>query len=196
MPESYSYQPLKYTVSIRVLDLQPASNFDAPIVIQLQERDLIARHSPRIPRRGTYEALSYVWGSKIGNKPVYCDGKSILVTENCEAALRRLRRRYRPRRLWIDALCIDQSNTRERSSQVSLMEEVYRNASQVIVWAGEHADAGGYKGQVLTQAINVLSSLSIDGHVKMTYIWMPPTSALRRKCAGESQKPFSTKEHV
>ena len=39
--------------------------------------------------------------------------------------------------IWIDAICIDQGNLNERSSQVSLMGDIYFTAVKVIVWLGE-----------------------------------------------------------
>jgi hypothetical protein len=38
--------------------------------------------------------------------------------------------------LWIDALCIDQSNILERNHQVQQMGEIYSHAQQVIAWIG------------------------------------------------------------
>jgi hypothetical protein len=56
------------------------------------------------------------------------------VTPNCLSALRALRHRSRPRKLWIDAICIDQTSTAERNQQVPLMAEIYGKAGQVLVW--------------------------------------------------------------
>lgn len=38
--------------------------------------------------------------------------------------------------LWVDAICIDQLNVEERSSQVALMRSIYSNASQTAVLFG------------------------------------------------------------
>lgn len=38
--------------------------------------------------------------------------------------------------LWIDAICIDQANVRERGDQVGLMCSVYTRAKKVTVWLG------------------------------------------------------------
>jgi hypothetical protein len=42
--------------------------------------------------------------------------------------------------MWIDAVCIDQDNLRERAAQVQFMAMIYAHASCVIVWLGEEAD--------------------------------------------------------
>ena len=38
--------------------------------------------------------------------------------------------------MWVDAICIDQDNLKERSSQVSMMDSIYSGADKVIVWLG------------------------------------------------------------
>jgi hypothetical protein len=53
--------------------------------------------------------------------------------KNCEAALRRLRLPSAPRQLWVDAICIDQTNIEERNHQVGMMDLIFRLASTVHV---------------------------------------------------------------
>ena len=50
--------------------------------------------------------------------------------------MRALRYPDRTRTLWVDAICIDQSNDQERSSQVKHMSLIYKLAQRVIVWLG------------------------------------------------------------
>lgn len=63
------------------------------------------------------------------------------MTRKLHLALKRLRHggsgKYRC--LWIDSLCIDQSNGIERNHQVSHMGRIYRNAQRVLVWLGVHS---------------------------------------------------------
>ena len=59
------------------------------------------------------------------------------VAANLEVALRYLRHKYVERILWIDAICIDQSNIEERNRQVPLMKAIYSNAEAVRVWLGD-----------------------------------------------------------
>lgn len=42
--------------------------------------------------------------------------------------------------IWIDAVCINQSNNDEKSEQVAKMGEVFKNAIQVFACVGEHKD--------------------------------------------------------
>ena len=91
----------------------------------------------------TYEALSYVWGSPAYPVPILVGPTrehTISVTQNLAIALRHLRAVNEFRTLWVDAVCIDQSDLKERSYQVTLMSDIYQKASQVIVWLGPEDD--------------------------------------------------------
>ena len=88
--------------------------------------------SKNLDKPYSYEALSYVWGSPSMTEPLGCDGKSIYITPKLRDALQRLRLVDRHRALWVDQICIKQSDKDERSSQVALMDRIYRMAKQVI----------------------------------------------------------------
>lgn len=47
---------------------------------------------------------------------------------------------YRPLPLWVDAICINQDDEDERTSQILLMGEIYSIAHQVIVWLGDYEE--------------------------------------------------------
>ncbi|KAK5164286.1 uncharacterized protein LTR77_009980 [Saxophila tyrrhenica] len=46
------------------------------------------------------------------------------------------------RRLWVDAVCINQEDLDERSIQVSSMSRVFANAGRIVVWLGEDSEMG------------------------------------------------------
>jgi len=83
-----------------------------------------------------YDALSYVWGSSEKPSTVTVDGKTLGVTKNLHSALQHLRSANMDRTLWVDAICIDQDNKRERGHQVQQMGKIYRQAEEVVVWLG------------------------------------------------------------
>jgi hypothetical protein len=87
----------------------------------------------------------------VGNIPVSCHGQELLITENCVAALRRIRSKFRKCILWIDSICIDQSSTEERNHQVALMGDVYSMASEVIIWLGEKTPYSDFAMSFLTR---------------------------------------------
>ena len=124
------YTPLNaLTSEIRVLVIHPAVEPHFPLLCTLQPVSLT--HDPK------YEALSYTWGSPGKICEVLLNGKSFSVQENAEAALRRLRRTDESRTVWIDAICINQTDQAEKEGQLVLMREIYEQAEQVCVWLGE-----------------------------------------------------------
>jgi hypothetical protein len=127
---SYEYRPLEIGGHIRLLRLAPGDEL-ATIKISLLYTNL-DQHPP-------YEALSYTWGDPKDTTLISCDedGATLAVTRNCSAALRRLRSQANERTLWIDAICIDQSNMTECSQQVRLMSDIYTKAERVLAYLGE-----------------------------------------------------------
>ena len=84
-----------------------------------------------------YDALSYVWGETTEGRFVIVEGIQTEVTDNLWQALDGLRDLNKERILWVDALCINQSDDRERSDQVAHMNAIYTSASTVEIWLGE-----------------------------------------------------------
>ena len=58
------------------------------------------------------------------------------MTDNLWLALWHLRLPDRKRIIWIDAICIDQSNIKERNRVVLRMKDIYERADEVIAWLG------------------------------------------------------------
>ncbi|KAG4295202.1 hypothetical protein FPRO06_01786 [Fusarium proliferatum] len=84
----------------------------------------------------TYEALSYSWGRQTTLHEIVVNGKVLSITESLHEALYHLRNPDEDRMLWVDALCIDQNNIKERGHQVNRMGEIYKKADRVIIWLG------------------------------------------------------------
>lgn len=109
----------------------------------------------------SYEALSYVWGAIERQKySITLNGVPFWVSRSLHQVILRLRRRDGPRVVWIDALCIDQSNLSERGSQVLLMRQIYSSATRVIVWLGDHEPWGLGKVCTTSQAREYRSDTS------------------------------------
>lgn len=98
----------------------------------------ITLHNFALDEAPEYDALSYTWGNETdGQDTIICNGSSILVRINLFQALHRLRNDASDNSwVWIDALCIDQSNVAEKSVQIPLMGRIYTQADQVLVWLG------------------------------------------------------------
>lgn len=122
--------------SIRLLRLLPSGNEDAPVQCQLfsYSRQEVSKGSH------LYEALSYVWGDETKTLPILIGKHRFDVTENLHAALSRLRDHSLERIIWVDAICINQGNEKEKEKQIQLMARIYGQAHSVVVWLGKEAD--------------------------------------------------------
>ena len=114
-----------------------------------------------------YDALSYVWGADQGQKAILLDNGRFDVTKNLWLALRRLRDLSVNRVLWIDAICIDQTNLREKSHQVAFMGEIYSSCRNTIIWLGGDLDTteAGSRSIIASRACEMLTLLGTDKHL-------------------------------
>jgi Heterokaryon incompatibility protein (HET) len=69
-----------------------------------------------------------------------CNNAPVAVTENLFIAMKNMRRKNDTLMIWIDQLCINQADLSERSQQVLLMADIYRQAQTTIIWLGESAE--------------------------------------------------------
>lgn len=63
-----------------------------------------------------------------------------MVGINLRTALLNLRDLQNSRILWIDAICINQEDLDERSVQVAIMGDIYRQARRTVIWLGDYMD--------------------------------------------------------
>jgi Heterokaryon incompatibility protein (HET) len=128
----FLYQPLNIAErQIRLVTLQPGK-FHHEIVCNI--------YMVSLDRNPSYEALSYVWGDPRITQSIQVDGMPFDITLNLVAALRRLRYSNNYRRLWVDAICINQGDLDERSSQVAIMSGIYKQTEGAILWVGDDLD--------------------------------------------------------
>ncbi|KAG4436129.1 hypothetical protein IFR05_008408 [Cadophora sp. M221] len=134
----YTYNPLSRPESIRILVLQPSEDHTAPLLCDLVHDD---RHQILldIEQKRGYEAVSYTWGDPIFSHEILCgeENARLAITPNVDSLLRHLRKTSKPRRLWVDAICLNQTDHIEKRVQVGLMGEIYRQATKVHVWLGD-----------------------------------------------------------
>ena len=171
--EPYKYSNLNGD-EIRLLHLLPRSA-SGEVRIKIETVTLSAYQIPQ------YEALSYAWGStkdpssvavtvdhthgsknlahNLARTVSFSTSRSISITKNLAEALPYLRDATKPRTLWIDAICIDQENAKEKGKQVSRMAEIYKSSSQVLVWLGPKMSASS----AVIEFLNELScQISVD----------------------------------
>ncbi|KAF6810774.1 heterokaryon incompatibility protein [Colletotrichum sojae] len=114
---------------VRVIDISHNGDRNAPLRGLLRVVNL--KDSPQ------FTALSYVWGDCLGNEyTLHCNGCDIPITKNCRDAIASLRSQHADLTIWIDAVCINQGDGKEKTSQIQMMEEIYTWAQAVFVWLG------------------------------------------------------------
>jgi hypothetical protein len=124
----HTYSELKGD-RIRLLLLLPGIAGE-PIKCQMKEVSL-----SELPR---YSAVSYTWGlPEDGLSNISLDGHHFRVRRNLLLALNSLRLPGGIRALWVDAICINQRNIRERNHQVGMMGRIYVQAECVLACIGE-----------------------------------------------------------
>ncbi|KAG4430310.1 hypothetical protein IFR05_014200 [Cadophora sp. M221] len=155
---SHKYRRLRGS-DIRVVQFKPCPR-DQGNEAQIEGR---ISHVPL--EKCDFFALSYVWGDASNTRMITLDGQGFPVTINLWSAIKRIQNRYDAKRKsfdpaiprileaqsdaiestwtehavcwWIDAICIDQNATEERSSQVPRMRELYSTATRVVIWWGD-----------------------------------------------------------
>ncbi|KAF4632697.1 hypothetical protein G7Y89_g5429 [Cudoniella acicularis] len=125
--------------TIRILTLLPSSSPSSEIHFLLSTAKFL--RSPKdagtIKKIATpFEALSYTWGAKEPRYNLVCQGSKIDVNKNLHEALKALRYPTVERKLWVDAICINQADNNEKSTQVPLMKYIYQHAKRVMIWLG------------------------------------------------------------
>ncbi|KAL7958034.1 heterokaryon incompatibility domain-containing protein [Trichoderma compactum] len=117
-PSTGAYPKLPDQRSIRLIKLYGAASPDDDIYT-----DLVTASIDKSP---PYEALSYTWG-------------------NAQDAIRQLRPKPGELKyIWVDAICINQEDISEKSSQVSMMVEIYKKATRVDIWLGNGSDSSDF----------------------------------------------------
>lgn len=121
--------------AIRLVKLLPRSRPSDPVQCSLIIEDL----HPGVE----FHALSYVWGPLSHNK-ILIDGYSFEVRDNLYHFLNKksLDRDFcLHKRFWVDQICIDQENVKERNHQVNQMAQIYSSARRVHIWLGRERGA-------------------------------------------------------
>ncbi|MCJ1437038.1 hypothetical protein MMC27_006423 [Xylographa pallens] len=140
---AFKYEKLNPKVSeIRLVRLSLTDVFTDDIELEIFRISLSdLDHEPYVPLSYTWgmpcHGMSPDWGDPTRTSTVSLNGKSYEIRLSLESALRHIRgvkKNNLP--LWIDAVCIDQTNIPERNSQVRLMRQIYERGSYTIIWLG------------------------------------------------------------
>lgn len=168
---------------IRVLDLRRGTRED-PLVGSLRK----VRLSDPI----VYEPLSYTWtdydDSTISDNEAEFEAIQTIFLENadtfvnigtnCEKALRSIRKTTTDRRIWVDAICVNQDDPEERSRQVDLMRKIFARAFTVLVYLGKESteDDSRMAMSLLGQPDRLRDFDGLDGHERssLTHLFARP----------------------
>ncbi|KAF2240006.1 HET-domain-containing protein, partial [Viridothelium virens] len=143
------YDKLEKPGAIRILNVFPGHPEDLEVHCELILGTILdskqrLEHNPPI-KFVPYDALSWCWG--IQNEESWINIRkggtryAKAVRSDLVAALRALRHHEHDRRLWIDAVCIDEDNVTERNRQVEMMADIYGNADCVRIWLGNPSES-------------------------------------------------------
>lgn len=125
----YAYSPLrKDDNEIRLLHVKPGMQ-GQPLECTLQHVSLAS-----LPK---FETISYVWGDASIRSSLILQGCATSIPASSGAAIGRVRLEREARVIWIDAVCIGQTNVEERNCQVALMSMIYGKAAGNIIYLGE-----------------------------------------------------------
>lgn len=179
---------------MRLLKLLKCDSFSSPIRGRLVHTTL-DDHEP-------YETMSYVWGVPEFTGTIELESQPFGVTPHLENALRHLRLASTDRTIWVDAVCINQSDDVERGEQVMLMKQIYESCTGNLVWlhpmvptpsiasesAGEDQDEGVDEEQAQQQMAKTLAIME-EGAELFSRIYTRDIQSLepmrRRKGGGE-----------
>ncbi|KAI1182260.1 putative heterokaryon incompatibility protein [Nemania serpens] len=93
-----------------------------------------------------FETISYTWGARHVKKPLILNERRFKVSERVYDILHDRASCLATRYIWIDSICINQDDEKEKSSQVRLMRNIYTSSYQTIVWLGYAPDANDAVG--------------------------------------------------
>jgi len=139
LTNAYKYEILLET-EFRILELFPGKP-DDEIHCKLRNEPMYDDNGEEIHIH--YEAVSYTWGAPTPKRQIVCSGKAIYIRMNLFQALKNIRRKDRIRRIWVDAICINQFDIPERNQHVQRMDSVFAGADRVLVWLGEESSEEG-----------------------------------------------------
>ncbi|KAK3900484.1 putative heterokaryon incompatibility protein [Staphylotrichum tortipilum] len=146
IPAEY-YRPFEHAgEQIRLLIVKPGS-YDDAIQASFAYTSLASPANQQTTETD-FDALSYCWGDSPDRVDIHFETENhaatglIRLSASVGRALRRLRSQHRPLRIWIDAVCINQQDHKERSQQVSIMGDIYSRAKAVHIWLDEEDNPG------------------------------------------------------
>jgi hypothetical protein len=150
---------------IRLLHFRPGSD-DDDIYANVEVCDLDSAPA--------FNAISYTWGVEPPHEVIKIDDVPVKVRPNCHYALWQARLHSPGSRVWLDAICIDQSDLVEKASQVAIMGDIYAKATNVLACIGPADDSSNAIRDALKNLDAVLRDLPEDWWDALDSEWWEP----------------------
>lgn len=156
--DQYQYEPLVAGDAVRVLNLEPAEDFQSPLC------GFITQHQPAVelldPNGYRYSAVSYTWGDPTPSQKLFLrldtEWTFLPITRNADSLLRYLRVAHKKKTLWIDGICLNQKDEEEKTDQIRVMGQIYAYAKKVHIWLG------GNEMEDAQQAFSLMRRIEFD----------------------------------
>jgi hypothetical protein len=103
-----------------------------------------------------YYALCYAWGLESDTEQLLCNGKILRVSPHLHEGLRSVCVTSASTRLWIDAICINQTSDKDH---------IYRRAQSVYVWLGKEDDGSD-------EAMDAIKNVKIPAEPQLSNVEM------------------------
>lgn len=159
----FMYEALPDSDYIRCLNLAPGM-ISQDVVGHLE----VTRLSQA---EGTFEAISYTWGSDHKSRTITIDGKPMAVTESLVVALLQARRLDKARLLWADAICINQDDSEEKGHQVQLMGLIYELSRCTLICLGYSIKTWPHEVVGLIRDVNGMMDKVFGRHIGHDRSW-------------------------
>lgn len=121
---AFKYGALSAIASKRLIKVRPENGDGVHIKLYEETGD------------APYRCLSYTWGEPTPAFPIRINGRTMEVRKSLLEFLIMASKRFANEPLWIDAICINQQDDREKSVQVQRMGIIYKDAFEVLIWLG------------------------------------------------------------
>ena len=138
----YEYNGFQGHENIRLFRLKPKNHLPASLVGSVNADVAIYGEIEHISAEASvsYTAISYAWDHRGALRPIRVGDKSFYISDTLEAAFLQIQRLDDDLLLWVDQICINQKDVKEKSEQVQQMNDIYSRAQSVIAWLGPATD--------------------------------------------------------
>jgi hypothetical protein len=157
------YNPISNPYGIRVLEIKPGMGMEKLegtlhyCSVEFNHKAL--EYSPRWAMSSSdytkpvfFTALSYTWGPPVFDGSIECDGFVKRITTSLEAAIRQFRQPHESTVMWIDQICINQEDNKEKEQQIP----IDTLATSTVIWLGEASNGSDSTLKLLEQIVSCL----------------------------------------